>query len=90
MRLNTLKNKYPDAVVNCKKGGCCFVDFLVKVAPHSGELKFSRGNTDESSSSEQSLGQLSQCEDVDDHKLKVSSINSRDCVETSVSLPLNI
>ncbi len=52
LRLNTLKNKYPEAFVDCKKGGCCFVDFVVRVTPHSGELKFSRGNTDESSSSE--------------------------------------
>ena len=62
MRLNTLKNKYPGSFVDCKKG-FCFIDFLVKVAPHSGELKFSKGNTDESSSSEQSMLQYSEGED---------------------------
>ena len=49
LALNTFKNKHLSAFVELP-GGCCFVDFTVKVTPRFGELIFEKGSTDESSS----------------------------------------
>ena len=44
------KAEHPTSFVVCLAGGCCFTDFTVLVTPCYGELKFQKGNTDESSS----------------------------------------
>lgn len=59
------KIKNFDAFIDLPSGGCCFLDFTVKVTLRFGEIIFEKGSTEESSSScafisnEQSRNELS-------------------------------
>lgn len=45
------KLKNVDAFLDLPSGGCCFLDFTVKVTLRFGEIIFEKGSTEESSNS---------------------------------------
>ena len=63
---NSFKLKNANTFIDLPSGGCCFLDFTVKVTLRFGDIIFEKGSTEESSSScalisnEQSRNELSQ------------------------------